>query len=135
MLAVTGEALSEQTGLGSSWFGALFVGLSTSLPEISTVQKAVRIGMPRPAFSDIFGTNLFDLGLIFVVDLAYAGAPVLNEVGAFSAFAAALCILLTSIYLAGLVERRDQAVGRLGLDSWLVLGAYLGGLAILFQLR
>ena len=90
VLAVTGEALSEQTGVGSSWFGALFVGLSTSLPEISTVQKAVRMGMPRLAFSDIFGTNLFDLGLVFVVDLAYAGPPVLNEVGAFSAFAAAL---------------------------------------------
>ena len=60
------------------------------------------------AFGDAFGTNLFSVMLLFVADLAYAGGPILNEVDRFSLFATLLGILLTSVYLAGVVERRSQ---------------------------
>ena len=82
-----------------------------------------------------FGTNIFDFALILAVDLAYAGGPVLNEVGTFSQVAAALGTVVTLFYVAGLVERRDDTVGRLGLDSWAVVLTYAGGLTLLFFLR
>lgn len=135
VLARSGDALAQQTGLGASFVGALFVGLSTSLPEISTVLAAVRLRRYLMAFSDIFGTNIFDVALIFLIDATYRGPPVLNEVGAFSAFGAVLGIALTLMYLSGLIERRDKTVGRLGIDSWAVVAVYLGGVAILYSLR
>jgi hypothetical protein len=60
VLAQSGEALSEQTGLGTSFFGAVFLAFSTSLPEISTVVAAVRMRQYAMAVSDVFGTNLRD---------------------------------------------------------------------------
>jgi cation:H+ antiporter len=135
VLARSGEAVAEQTGLGSSFVGALFVGLSTSLPEISTVVSAVRLGRYLLAFSDIFGTNIIDIALIGLVDAVFLGGPVLNEVGTFSIFTAILGIAVTLLYLAGLVERRDLTFGRLGMDSWAVVVTWLGGVAILFVLR
>lgn len=129
------EAVAEQTGLGGSFVGVTLLGLVTSLPEISTLTAAVRRRRYALAFGDIFGTNIFDFALIWVVDLAYAGPPVLNEAGAFSQVAAALGIVLTLLYVAGLIERRDDTIGRLGLDSWAVLAAYAGGIALLFFLR
>ena len=33
------------------------------------------------AVSDIFGTNLFNVGMLFFVDMLYRGGPVLNEAG------------------------------------------------------
>ena len=135
VLARTGDAIAGQTGIGASFVGAVLLGVATSLPEVSTVVSAVHLRHYAMAFSNIFGGNLFDLMLVFVVDAVYAGGPVLNEVGRFSSLAALLGIALTAIYLAGLLERSDRAVFRIGLDSMAALVVYLGGLALLYQLR
>jgi cation:H+ antiporter len=135
VLARTGEALAEQTGLGASFVGAVLVAIATSLPEVSSTLAAVRLGQYELAFADIFGTNLLDIALIALADAVYSGGPVLGEVGAFSAFAALLGIAVTAIFLGGLIERRDKVVLRVGVDSLLVLLVYAGGLAVLFRLR
>ena len=135
LLSKTGEAIAAQTGLGQSLGGYLLVAVSTSLPEVSTVVAAVKLGRYVMAVSDIFGTNLFNGGLVFVVDAVYPGGPVLNEVGAFTAFAAMLGVVVSALFLIGLIERRDRTVLRMGYDSLAVLGAYLAGVAVLFTLR
>lgn len=135
VLARTGEALAEQTGLGASFVGAVLVAIATSLPEVSSTLAAVRLGQLELAFGDIFGTNLFDVALVSLADAVYGGGQVLGEVGAFSVCAALLGILVTAIYLGGLIERRDRVVLRMGVDSLLVLLVYLGGLVMLYRLR
>jgi cation:H+ antiporter len=134
-LAGTGEALAEQTGLGTSFVGMLLGGVATSLPEVTTTIAAVRLAQYEMAFADAFGTNLFSVMLLFVADVAYAGGPILNQVDRFSLFATLLGILLTGLYLAGLIERRHKTIAGVGLDSLIVLIAYAGGLAVLFSLR
>jgi cation:H+ antiporter len=135
LLARTSEAIALQTGLGQSFVGAILTSTSTSLPEISTVLGAVSLGRYLMAFSDIFGTNIFDLALIFLIDASYSGGPVLNEVGAFSSFAAVLGIAVTLVYAAGLIERHDRTVFGLGVDSWAVIGIYFSGVGMLYSLR
>jgi cation:H+ antiporter len=134
-LAQTSDALAEQTGIGQSFMGAIFTSTSTSLPEIATVVAAVRLRRYIMAFSNIFGANIFDVGLIFLIDAAYPGGPVLSQVGTFAAFAAMLGAMMTLIYIAGLAERRNRAFIGLGFDSWAVIGVYAAGVAILFSLR
>lgn len=135
LLSRTGEAIATKTGLGSSFVGAVFLAISTSLPEASSVLSAVQLRRYDMAVSEVFGANLFHVGLVSVVDAVYAGGPVLNEVGRFSAVAALLGIIVTTLYIAGLVERRDRTILGMGVDSLAVLGAYLGGLILLYQLR
>lgn len=135
LLSKTGEAIASQTGIGQSFGGFALVAISTSLPELSTVISSVRLRRYVMAVSDIFGTNLFNIGLIFVVDLAYRGGPVINEIGRFSIFASLLGIVVTTLFLIGLIERRDRTIARMGVDSFAVLAAYLGGLAVLYTLR
>jgi cation:H+ antiporter len=131
----TGDALAEQTGLGSSFVGAILLALATSLPEVSTTLEAVRLGRHRLAFSNIFGTNLFDVGFLFVADVFYRGGGVLEEVGSFSQFAALLGILLTGVYVAGILRRRKRVVLRMGIDSAIVIAAYAVGVVVLYGLR
>lgn len=135
VLSRTGDAIAAQTGLGRNFVGAVFLALSTSLPEISAVLAAVKLRRYEMAISDIFGTGLFNVTLVFLVDAVYGGPPVLNEVGRFSLFAAVTAAVLVSIYLVGLIERRDRTVARMGIDSLAVLLVYGGSLAILYQLR
>lgn len=135
LLAKSGAALAEQTGLGVSFFGAVFLALSTSLPEVSTVLACVRLRRYEMAIADIFGTNLFNVAILFVIDALYSGAPVMTEVGRFAAFAALLAMALTALFLAGMIERRDRTVLRMGVDSLAAIGCYAGGITVLYHLR
>jgi cation:H+ antiporter len=135
LLARTGEALAEQTGLGTSFFGAVLLGFSTSLPEVSTVLAAVRLQRYEMALADVVGTNLFNVTIIAIVDAVHPGGPVLVEAGRFAAFGALLAIVLTGLFLVGMIERRDRTVLRMGYDSLAALACYAGGVVVLYQLR
>lgn len=135
LLSQTGDAIAQKTGLGRSFVGAVLLAFSTSLPEVSTVVSAMRLRQYEMAISDILGTNLFNVMLIFLVDAVYPGGPVLNEAGRFSLFAALLGIVLTVIYLAGLIERRNRTIARMGYDSLATLVIYGVGLFFLYRMR
>ena len=135
VLSRSADVIAESTGLGQSFVGAVFLAISTSLPEVSTVFSAMRAGLYTLAISDIFGTNLFDIGLLFFVDITGGSDAVINQVGAFSGFATLLGIVVTTIFLIGIAERNDKTVFRMGYDSAAVLAAYLSGLFVLYFLR
>ena len=63
------------------------------------------------------------------------GGPILNEVDRFFLFATLLGIVLMAVYLAGLIERRHKSVLGIGIDSLIVLLAYVGGVVVPFSLR
>lgn len=66
---------------------------------------------------------------------AAAGEPVLNSAGRFSTFAAIIGIMVAMVFVAGVAERRDRTILRMGIDSAGVRVTYLGGLVILYFLR
>lgn len=134
-LAQTGDALAVQTGLGSSFVGVALVAASTSLPEFSTSLAAVRGGNHQMAVSNILGTNCLTVALFFLGDAVYRGAPILSAVDQSAMFAAAIGMVLTSIYLLGLLERRDRTLLRMGYDSVVVLVCYGVGLLGVYVLR
>lgn len=135
ILSRTGDAIAEASGLGESFIGAVLVAIATSLPEVSTVFSAARAGLYTMAMSDIFGTNLFDVSFLFVIDVMNGSDAVMNSVGRFESFATIIAISVTAIFLIGLVERKDRTVLRMGYDSLAVLVIYLCGLVVLYFLR
>lgn len=134
-LARSGEAIAEDTGLSQGFAGFVLISLSTSLPEITTMFTAVRMGRTLMAVSEVFGSNLFTIALVFAADLAYPGGPILDQAGTFSIFAALTGGALTTLYLIGLIERRDRTVARMGIDSIAVLLTYSIGTVLLYRLR
>ena len=135
IVSQAGGAIAEQSGLGSSFMGVAFVAIATSLPEASTVFAAARRGLYTMAISDILGTNILNVALIFGVDLIAAGDPVLTVVGNFAAIGALLGVATTGLFLMGLAERRDVAILRMGIDSIFVIVTYIGGLILLYSMR
>jgi cation:H+ antiporter len=135
VLALTGEALAEQTGLGASFVGVALVATSTSLPELSTSLTAVRRGNYEMAVSNVLGTNCLEVALFLVADVAYREGPILAATDASGMFAGAIGLIATGLLLLGLLERRNETVGRMGLDSLAILATYALGLAGLYHLR
>lgn len=133
-LSQTGDALAEQTGLGTGLVGLVLVAFATSLPELSSIVSALRLRRYEMAVGDLFGTNLFNIALLFLADLAYDGEAVLSIGGAFEAVAALVALLMTGAFVLGLLERRDRTVLHMGYDSLAALLIYGGGLVLLYPL-
>lgn len=135
VLAEVGDALSTQTGLSAGFVGATLLALAGALPEISTTIAAVRLGAYSMAVANIFGTNAFLVTLLFLSDLFFRQGPILDSVGKSSIFAAAAGIVTTSVYLIGLIERRNRRILGMGFDSAIVLICYAATLLVLYLLR
>ncbi|MFI4877063.1 MAG: sodium:calcium antiporter [Blastopirellula sp. JB062] len=131
-VSASADALAEQTMIGSSFVGATLVALTTSLPELSTTAGSIRLGAYTMAIANIFGTNTLEIALLFPADLAYVEGPVMNAVDQSALLMGSLGIVMTSLYLWGLLERRDRSFLGMGIDSVWVLAAYLFGLSVLY---
>ena len=134
-LSQTGDAIAAQTGLGAGMVGFLLIGFATSMPELSTLTAAMRMRRHTMALGEVLGTNFVNISLIALADAAFAGGPVIDELGRFEVISALLGVLLTGIYLVGLLEHRDRVVLRMGYDSLAVLALFAGGVALLFAIR
>ena len=131
LLANAGEAIARRSDFGFAPVGFLFVAAATSLPEASAITGAMRSQRYQLAVGEIFGSNLFNLAIIFAIDLVAPGAPVLTLAGTFEMSAAMLALLLTGIFVIGLIERRDRTLLRMGEDSIAVIVLYLAGTTLL----
>ena len=132
-LAITADSIAEKSSLGSSFIGVTLLAAATSLPELSTTLAAARIGAYTMAISNIFGSNLIMLALILPSDMAYRGGPILSQADSVSQFSIAIGIVVTAIYVAGILIRRTPSWFGAGLDSWLVILVYLGMLISLYH--
>ena len=133
-LTYVSDALSIQAGLGASFVGVTLLAVATSLPEFSTTIASVRIGAYTMAMANIFGSNLITVALIAPADVAYEKGAILSEAGAGAQLSIATGITVTAIYVAGILIRRTPTFRGAGVDSWLVLGVYLGTVVALFAI-
>ncbi len=96
---------------------------------------AVRLRSYTMAISNIFGSNLIMIILLLPADLLYTEGLVLAEADSIASFAIITGIIVTIIYVIGLVIRSRRTVFGVGVDSLLVLAIYITSLFVAFQLR
>lgn len=130
-LEISGNELATRAGINGVVFGATFLAIATALPEISSGIEAVRLGDHQLAIGDVFGGNAFQLCLFVVADLV-AGKPVLPTTGSANAWLAGLGLVLTTVYIGGVIVRPSRP-NRIGPESIMALVVY--GVGVLGLLR
>ena len=133
VVTLAAEGIAENTGTSAGIIGLTLLAAATSLPEFSTAIAAVKLRRAEMAIGDILGGNMFNTVLIVLVDALDGGGLVLRQVDRSSMTAALIAVLLTILYLIGLVERRDKSFLRMGYDSIAVLVVYVAGMAAIFN--
>jgi cation:H+ antiporter len=84
------------------------------------------------AVGDIIGGNTFDTLFIAMSDIAYRSGSIYRDVSSTEIFWLAMTMLMTGILLMGLLHRERHGIANIGMESFLVLVIYIGGLAYLF---
>lgn len=102
-LSICGDKLGDIMGLEKSWIGVIMLASITSLPELITSTASTIIGNPEMAVSNIFGSNLFNIFIIFILDIFFIKNSFSSSIGFKNYLSALSSILLTTIFLLGFV--------------------------------
>jgi len=127
LLEQTGNQLASNWGISGVLFGATILAAATALPEISTGIAGVRMRRYTLVFGDMFGGNAFQLTLFVIADLV-AGQAVLPAESGPNAWIGVTGLVMTTVFVAGIILRPQRRYAGLGPDSWVVLLVYLLGL-------
>ena len=133
-LEITGDAIAKHIGMTGVLFGATILAAATALPEVSTGLASMKLKDYQMAMSDIFGGNAF-LPVLFMVATILSGKSVLPMAHKTDIYITGLGILLTIIYICGLMFRPRKQLLWMGVDSFLVLIVYLIGMLGLFVIK
>jgi cation:H+ antiporter len=134
-LAYIGDRLAATTGLSSSFVGNLFLAVTTSLPEIAASLAAIRLGAIDLAIGNVLGSNLFNILLFFVYDLADGRANFWASLTNANAFAALMAMMMTGVVIISLMYRTSPKTPyRISWDGFVLAGMYLGSIALLYLL-
>jgi len=126
VLEQSGDAVAQHLGISGVLFGATFLAAATALPEVSTGLTSVKLQDYQLAVSDIFGGNAF-LPVLFLLATLLSGQAALPRAEKTDIYIAGLGILLTIVYICGLIFRPSRRILRMGIDSLVVLVLYVLG--------
>ncbi|MDQ6763651.1 MAG: sodium:calcium antiporter [Bacteroidota bacterium] len=127
----SGDAISKDIGMQGILFGATIMAAATSLPEVSTGLASMKMKKPDMAVSDIFGGNAF-LPVLFLFATIFSGKAVIPVAKNTDIYLTALAMLLTSVYIWGIIFRPKLKILSMGIDSFIVLVLYAAGVTGLF---
>lgn len=97
-LAKSADVIAIKTGLGRSFVGVVLLATATSLPELGTGISAVSfVGEPDLAVGGAFGSNLFNLLIIGLMDVFWWNRHLLNHVGMSSVVVGTLGIMVIAL--------------------------------------
>ncbi len=133
--ASSAHTIAIGTGMGTTFFGTIFVGASTSLPEIVSCITAVRMGAFDLAVGNLFGSNLFNVVIFLAMDIAHAGGSLYVEANPSHVVSALFGIVLMALGSASVAFRAGRRFALVEPGSWLMIIAYLSGVVALYQLR
>ena len=124
-LAYLGEGLAGVLGWEKSFIGSLFLGFTTTLPEITVSVAALRLGAKEMAVANMLGSNLFNMTIIFINDLLYRKAPIFLAVSSNHIFTSLVIIFMTVIVISAMILKPKKKM-------FLNLSGYAWGLIAIF---
>ncbi len=127
-----GEQIAEMTGLGRTFVGSVFVAFSTSLPEVVVSIGALRLGAVDIALGNVFGSNLFNIGILALDDVMYFKGPLLSFVSPGHLITASGAIVMTAIAVVGLTYQASRKLRFFTWDSVAIVLAYILSTLILY---
>lgn len=115
-LPFIGQEISAAMGWGETFVGTLLIAAATSAPEIVVSTSALRIGALDMALSNLLGSNLFNILVLSVDDIAYTKGSLLEAASKTNAVTANVAMIMSGIVIVALLHRPSRRF--FGVLSW-----------------
>ncbi|MEL1251038.1 sodium:calcium antiporter [Aurantiacibacter gilvus] len=136
LLPSVGLQIVASTGLHAGFVGTLLVAGATSLPEFVVIISALRRNSPDMAIAALLGSNLFDIVVIALDDLAYTKGSIFADVSPAHIASALAGVIMNGIFIVALLYRpKSRFFGNLGWASLSLLSVYFLSAYFIFLYR
>jgi len=132
LLSILGSRMAlppEQGGFGleASLIGTLFLAISTSLPELVISFSSIRMGFLEMSVGNVLGSNMFNLLIIFIADVALRGHSMLRQASA-NHWTSVILILALTFMAGALLRTKTRAAATL--ISLMMILLYIGSMLL-----
>ncbi len=130
-LAEYGDVIAVRTRLSGMFIGTLLIAGATSLPELLSAINAIGQGVPNLAAGSMFGSAMFNMFVLAILDLLHQNARILRRVAMNHALTASLANLMMGLAVFFILANVDLKIGWVGADSLIIIVTYIGGVRLL----
>lgn len=131
-LPVVGKEIAEIMNWTESFVGVVFLAFVTSFPELVVSISTARIGAFDMFIGNIAGSNLFNIAIIFVVDLFYLKGNVLGDVSAVNVTCGIIAMIMNFVVFFALVRgSRYRIFNAISLNALMLIILYVTNILIL----
>lgn len=123
-LAKYGDIIAVRTRLGGMFIGVLLLAAATSLPEVLTTISSLSQGVPNLAAGNLLGSNMFNMLMLAIIDLAGQQQRILRKAALKHALSGSLAAMLIAMVVFFILADIKVQVGWVGLDGLLLMLGY-----------
>lgn len=134
-LPAIGEGIAEQTGLGQTFVGNIFIAIATSLPEVVVSLSAIKIDAIDLAIGNLFGSNIFNIFILAIDDIFFTQGPLLSFASPDHIISAQSAIIMMTIAVIGLTYRATKKTLFLAWDTIMIVMVYITNIMLLYVMR
>lgn len=121
------DEISVRLNLGTGIAGALFLGIATSLPEVTSTISLIKMGNFNVAVGNIVGSNIFNFLVLAIADILYTKGSIFTFADPKTVNLLVFGAIATGITVATLkVKKKSVTVG----TSIGIIACYIAFLAI-----
>jgi cation:H+ antiporter len=133
-LASSADSIAEISGISKSFVGVLLVSIVTTLPEASVTIAATLRKSYGIVIGNVYGSNAFNVSIVFFADLFHNEAPLLRSMGTthYAAASAALGLMFMGYIILRSCQSRAMVWGRVLTPAIPIV--YVGALYLVFTL-
>ncbi len=126
------DVISDMLNLGKAWVGLLLLASITSLPELVTGATSVLLSQPDLAFGNIFGSCMFNVAIIVILDGLLRSGTVLDRASQAHSLSSSMGIVLMVLAALGMALVHQAAEGSTPLAAQLIEAGWCVALAVAY---
>jgi cation:H+ antiporter len=132
-LPVVGTELSNVMGWNDSFVGIIFLAFVTSFPELVVSFSTARMGAFDMLLGNITGSNLFNVAIIFFIDIFYFKSQLLVAVRPVNVTVGIIALLMNFVLFFGVVRRSKQRILNIvSINSFILILLYILNLVVIY---
>lgn len=138
-ICIYAERIAQLMKVSRTFIGLILLAVVTSLPELAVAISATKIAALDLALGDLFGSNLFNLGIVGIIFLLFIKKPQKLELSSTHFMSAGFSVLLIAMAAVGIVfySLVSPAVSYsqifLDVETALILVIYIFGAYLIFR--
>lgn len=134
-LPVVGEEISAVMGWNKSFVGIIFLAFVTSFPELVISFSTARMGAFDMLLGNITGSNLFNVAIIFFIDVFYIKHQLFGAVSPVNVTVGIIALLMNFVLFFAVVRRsRKKILNIVSINALLLILLYIINLIVIYYM-